>query len=144
MNTSFSCAAASSLSNFVALIRRTLFVTLSGFIPLYASFVLTPSSGLIITIRTPFRSKSIGVKISPIPSAKQGTLYTKNAQSAPKTATSFANSSLLSPNPNNSFNAIAIWAASLLPPPSPAPKGMFFLKRIATFPICGYLVCIFR
>ena len=67
-----------------------------------------------------------GDKISPLPVDKHGFPSMKNGTSLPKDAAISLNSILDKGRPNNLFIALSVAAASLLPPPRPAPKGMFF------------------
>ena len=86
--------------------------------------------GLVSQIQQPLRSMSTGVKILPMPSARTGLLRTKNAQSAPSRPTRCSISVSLRPRRKSSFSSFMVKAALLLPPPKPAPEGMFLCSEM--------------
>jgi len=66
-----------------------------------------------------------GVKRSPIPRARAGRRRMKKGTSAPRERPSFSNFLFEYPKRKRRFRATKVAAASLLPPPNPAPTGIF-------------------
>jgi len=73
-----------------------------------------------------------GVKRSPIPRARAGRRRMKKGTSVPSERPSFSNLLIEYPKRNSRFRAIKVAAASLLPPPNPAPTGIFLRIWIET------------
>ena len=65
-----------------------------------------------------------GVKRSPIPRARAGRRLMKKGTSAPTERPSFSNLLIEYPKRKSRFRATKVAAASLLPPPNPAPMGI--------------------
>lgn len=73
-----------------------------------------------------------GTSRSPMPEARQGTLYRKNGTSAPMRAASPTSSGKGRGSGARAFSHPSSAAASALPPPSPAPCGMPFSSTAST------------
>ena len=91
----------------------------------------------MIGAREAVRSRSrnsMGVTSSPRPRQIAGDWKMKNGTSEPIDSAIFASASRGSFVSNTSLSASRVEAASLLPPPSPAPCGIFFFNAMATPP----------
>ena len=72
-----------------------------------------------------------GSIFSPRPVQREAPVVRKNGMSEPSDAASSCMESTLSLKLLSRFNPSKVIAASLLPPPSPAPWGIVFLSKIA-------------
>jgi len=117
-----------SLSLAKLLRKHVMLVFTLGFVNLgrerrYTQAVDTGNPGYRITNQR--RGKfARGVRRSPIPRARAGRRLMKKGTSAPSERPSFSNLLIEYRKRNSRFRATKVAAASLLPPPNPAPTGI--------------------
>src|SRR5215469_927595 len=97
----------------------------------YAHSVATPKPGFNNKIDNLFGNWT-GITNSPRPRQIAADSETKNGTSDPTASAIFATAFGDNPVSSNWFSASSVEAASLLPPPNPAPCGILFLRSIET------------
>src|SRR5262249_31803427 len=93
----------------------------------YTSAVASPSAGFTST-RPSGRPAGIGLTTSPRPVHQAAGPFRKNGTSLPSSAPILANSAREAASLHSSLSPTSVAAASLEPPPRPAPQGIRFVR----------------